>query len=328
MFAAVALSIGLHFALSALVFIVPLSATQFNDVLTTGSLLRVTTSAGALVLVHNVYGQAAPESRLRIRGPMLGLTLMWGYDLNLATLAYLQGSASRASTSCSSCAGRSWLSTAPLVRCDRGHQELAQGQAVARGNVPVALAARHLHLSRDHGRARYGLPPQPMGLGDGEHDGPAHRDDYRRRRSGAFVSGRAAGSRSSSPSICSSIATIIAPNGFALPIRSAGAAPTPRRSAIGSSSPLPISSTRPAACCWSATPAGRSASRRRGIGPAAIPPPGESRTRRDFWTAIEKSGRILEFEALAPRLGRAADKTLPVPALDARRRARCGPGFR
>ena len=91
-FAAVALSIGLHFALSALVFIVPMTAEQFNDVLTTGSLLRITTTAGALVLVHNVYGQAAPESRLRIRGPMLGLTLMWGYDLNLATLAYLQGS--------------------------------------------------------------------------------------------------------------------------------------------------------------------------------------------------------------------------------------------
>jgi len=92
-FAAVALSIGLHFALSALVFLTPMTAGQFDDVLTTASLLRITTSAGALVLVHNVYGQAAPESRLRIRGPMLGLTLMWGYDLNLATLAYLQGSA-------------------------------------------------------------------------------------------------------------------------------------------------------------------------------------------------------------------------------------------
>ena len=90
-FGAVALSIGLHFALSAFMFVAPLTAAQFNDVLTTGSLLRITTSAGALVLVHNVYGQAAPESRLRIRGPMLGLTLMWGYELNLSTLAYLQG---------------------------------------------------------------------------------------------------------------------------------------------------------------------------------------------------------------------------------------------
>ena len=90
-FAAVTLSIGLHLALSAVAFLAPLTAAQFNDVLMTGSLLRITTSAGALVLVHNVYGQAAPESRLRIRGPMLGLTLMWGYELNLSTLAYLQG---------------------------------------------------------------------------------------------------------------------------------------------------------------------------------------------------------------------------------------------
>ena len=90
-FAAVALSIGLHLGLSVLTFLVALSPDQYNDVLTTGSLLRITSSAGALVLVHNVYGQAAAESRLRIRGPMLGLTLMWGYDLNLATLAYLEG---------------------------------------------------------------------------------------------------------------------------------------------------------------------------------------------------------------------------------------------
>ena len=30
---------------------------------------------------------------MRIRGPMLGLTLMFGYDLNLATIAYLDNSA-------------------------------------------------------------------------------------------------------------------------------------------------------------------------------------------------------------------------------------------
>jgi putative PEP-CTERM system histidine kinase len=90
-FAAVALSIGLHLALSLFVFVSALTPAQFTDVLRTASLLRITTTAGALVLVHNIYGQAAPESRLRIRGPMLGLTIMWGYELNLATLAYLQG---------------------------------------------------------------------------------------------------------------------------------------------------------------------------------------------------------------------------------------------
>ena len=55
----------------------------------TGLVLRITTAAGALVLVHNVYGQAAPASRSHIRLAMLGLALMWVYDLNLYTVAYL-----------------------------------------------------------------------------------------------------------------------------------------------------------------------------------------------------------------------------------------------
>ena len=55
----------------------------------TGLILRITTAAGALVLVHNVYGQAAPASRSNIRFAMLGLTLIWIYDLNLYTVLYL-----------------------------------------------------------------------------------------------------------------------------------------------------------------------------------------------------------------------------------------------
>ena len=62
----------------------------------TGLVLHITTAAGALVLVHNVYGQAAPASRSQIRFAMLGLALMWVYDLNLYTVAYL-GSESAAS---------------------------------------------------------------------------------------------------------------------------------------------------------------------------------------------------------------------------------------
>ena len=55
----------------------------------TSVLLRITAAAGALVLVHNVYGQAAPEARGAIRLPMLGLAGLWVYDLNLYTLAFL-----------------------------------------------------------------------------------------------------------------------------------------------------------------------------------------------------------------------------------------------
>ena len=52
-----------------------------------------------------------------------------------------------------------------------------------------------------------------------------------------------------SPSICSSIATIIARNGCASPTRSAAAAPRAPRSRSGSSRRSPISAARRAACC-------------------------------------------------------------------------------
>ena len=55
----------------------------------TATLLRITTAAGALVLVHNLYGQASPSSRTNIRLAMMGLAIGWIYDLNLYTLAYL-----------------------------------------------------------------------------------------------------------------------------------------------------------------------------------------------------------------------------------------------
>ncbi|MCY7397730.1 MAG: PEP-CTERM system histidine kinase PrsK [Sphingomonas bacterium] len=61
----------------------------------TAIMLRLTAAAGALVLVHNLYGQAAPASRAGIRLAMLGLALMWVYDLNLYTTAYVDRDAAR-----------------------------------------------------------------------------------------------------------------------------------------------------------------------------------------------------------------------------------------
>ena len=61
----------------------------------TSLILRITTAAGALVLVHNIYGQAAPASRLHIRFAMLGLALVWIYDLNLYTSLYLGAAGTR-----------------------------------------------------------------------------------------------------------------------------------------------------------------------------------------------------------------------------------------
>jgi putative PEP-CTERM system histidine kinase len=51
--------------------------------------LRMTVAIGALVLVHNLYIAAAPEARWSIRLPMSALAVMWVFDLNLYTVAYL-----------------------------------------------------------------------------------------------------------------------------------------------------------------------------------------------------------------------------------------------
>ena len=71
---------------------------RFEDVplihrtlMSTAHMLGLTVAAGCLVLVHNIYGQAAPDSRWNIRLPMIGLAGMWIYDLHLNTLGYLGG---------------------------------------------------------------------------------------------------------------------------------------------------------------------------------------------------------------------------------------------
>ena len=87
-YGAVAAVIGCQLIATAFVLLSPGEA-----ILQTAMLLRLTTAAGALVLVHNLYGQAAPATRTHIRFAMLGLAVMWIYDLNYYTVKYL-GSAS------------------------------------------------------------------------------------------------------------------------------------------------------------------------------------------------------------------------------------------
>ncbi len=55
----------------------------------TSQLIGIVVAAGALVLVHNLYGQAAPESRRPLLLPMAALAGMWAYDLHLYTAAAL-----------------------------------------------------------------------------------------------------------------------------------------------------------------------------------------------------------------------------------------------
>jgi putative PEP-CTERM system histidine kinase len=65
---------------------VPLAREAF---LAAAQLLGLTLAAGSLVLVHNLYGQAAPDSRAGIKLPAAALAALWAYDLHLYTTGYL-----------------------------------------------------------------------------------------------------------------------------------------------------------------------------------------------------------------------------------------------
>ena len=83
-YAAVAAVLGFQVVVDALAITLPGDAVE-----QTATLLRITAAAGSLVLVHNLYGQASPASRMNIGLAMLALSLTWSYDLNLYTIAYL-----------------------------------------------------------------------------------------------------------------------------------------------------------------------------------------------------------------------------------------------
>jgi putative PEP-CTERM system histidine kinase len=61
----------------------------YGALTSTQQVIGLTIAAGSLVLVHNLYGQAAHESRWGIRLPMIALAGMWAYDLHLYTVAWL-----------------------------------------------------------------------------------------------------------------------------------------------------------------------------------------------------------------------------------------------
>lgn len=54
-------------------------------------MLRLLVAIGGLVLVHNLYGAAAPQTRLVLRWPALALAALWGFDLNYYLIAALSG---------------------------------------------------------------------------------------------------------------------------------------------------------------------------------------------------------------------------------------------
>lgn len=52
-------------------------------------MFRLLVAVGGLVLVHNLYAGAPPQMRAALRWPAAGLAILWAFDLNLYTIAYL-----------------------------------------------------------------------------------------------------------------------------------------------------------------------------------------------------------------------------------------------
>lgn len=79
-------------ALLALLAPLIVDGPQLGQAFTLASnMLGMTFTVGALLLVHNLYTACAAEARWGIRLPSVALALMWMFDLNLYTIAYLTG---------------------------------------------------------------------------------------------------------------------------------------------------------------------------------------------------------------------------------------------
>jgi putative PEP-CTERM system histidine kinase len=88
LFAAVAGVIGLQIVVGGVMPEFQRAPLIFQALASTSQIIGLIIAAGALILVHNLYGQAAPGSRPALRFPMLALAAMWAYDLHLYTVAY------------------------------------------------------------------------------------------------------------------------------------------------------------------------------------------------------------------------------------------------
>ena len=54
-------------------------------------MFRLLVAIGGLVLVHNLYAGAPRDARAALRWPATGIAVLWAFDLNLYTIAYLGG---------------------------------------------------------------------------------------------------------------------------------------------------------------------------------------------------------------------------------------------
>ncbi|HEV7661110.1 MAG TPA: PEP-CTERM system histidine kinase PrsK, partial [Allosphingosinicella sp.] len=87
-FAAVAAVIGLQIVIGGVMPQFEHAPLVLQALASTSQIIGLTIAAGALILVHNIYGLAAPDSRSALRFPMLALAVMWAVDLHLYTVDY------------------------------------------------------------------------------------------------------------------------------------------------------------------------------------------------------------------------------------------------
>jgi putative PEP-CTERM system histidine kinase len=94
-FAAVAAVIGLQIVIGGVMPKFGHSPIVLEALATTSQIIGLTIAAGALILVHNIYGLAAPDSRSALRFPMLALAIMWAIDLHFYTMDYFSRTPAR-----------------------------------------------------------------------------------------------------------------------------------------------------------------------------------------------------------------------------------------
>lgn len=88
-YAAVAAAIGVQIAVGGVTHQFRALPLAYEALYSASQLLGLTIAAGALILVHNLYGQADPKSRAMLRLPVIALAAMWAFDLHLYTVAYM-----------------------------------------------------------------------------------------------------------------------------------------------------------------------------------------------------------------------------------------------
>ena len=87
-FAAIAAVIGLQIVVGGVMPQFEHAPIVLRALASTSQIIGLTIAAGALILVHNIYGLAAPDSRSALRFPMAALAVMWAIDLHLYTVDY------------------------------------------------------------------------------------------------------------------------------------------------------------------------------------------------------------------------------------------------